>query len=495
MVMVLGILSFTACHEDKGNYDYHELVDFYVEQQDIPLDVTIAQFHTLNLPSRLVYDGDKNDLEYTWVAIMTMSKKDTLATTENLSAPVPLTPGVYTLAFTATERESKRSTVQLYNLTVEGSIGTGLLVLHEKNGIVDCDLIKTRSLVGSLQGDTVLRTLYSLVNPDYPLAGKPIQVAVTTLRSNIYLWTDSDGVRISTEDMRLTHRFEDLFFYAPETAKPQGYSNVASGFLEVLINDGKYHFISAYDVLLGREKDALFVSAPGDYYAAPYAAQTAIIISSPAFYDQAAMRFCTYASEVLPLSSSTLPGNAFDFGNVGKKMVYMETGFGSGRNLAIFKNPVEDGNRYLYVMNLSRAAASFVADAAYDISAWPGIANAGLFTFSTRGPVGFYATGNHVYRYTYDTSDFTVQPTAEEAWPYVPTNETITALQLVKHAGISVPESTLDKYLLIATYNEGSGEGKVYMIEIDVVNGACTTTPTAIYTGFGKVAGMAFKPV
>jgi hypothetical protein len=147
-------------------------------------------------------------------------------------------------------------------------------------------------------------------------------------------------------------------------------------------------------------------------------------------------------------------------------------------------------------MNLNTAnVAAFAANAAYDISAWPGIANAERFTFSTRGPIGFYAAGNHVYRYTYDPNDFTVQPTAEETWPYGPANETITALQLVKHAGISVPESTLDKYLLIGTYNEGSGEGKVYVVEIDVVNGACVTTPVAVYTGFGKVANMAFKAV
>jgi hypothetical protein len=493
MVMALGILSFAACHEDEGNYDYHELVDFYVAQQDIPLDITIAQFHTLNLPSRLVYGGDKNDLEYTWVASMVMSKKDTLATTENLSAPVPLTPGTYTLAFTATARESKRSTLQLYNLTVEGSIGTGLLVLHEKNGVADCDLIKTRSLVGSLARDTVLRGLYSQANPGYPLAGKPLQVAMTA-QSYIYLGTDAGGVRLSTEDMSIMAHFEDMFFDTPEVAKPQGFNLTAGGLLDVLINDGKYYFMSYWDVVLGREKDDLFVFVPGDYYAAPYVYQGSILISSPTFYDQAGMRFCTYSTEAIPILS--LLSGAFSFGNVGKKMVYMETGFGNGINLAIFKNPVEDGNRYLYVMNLSAFSPStYVANAAYDISAWPDVANARFFTFSTRGPVGFYATSDHVYRYTYDPNNFTAQPTAEEAWPYIPANETITALQLVNHAGISVPSSALDKYLLIATHDEASGEGKVYMIETDVVNGTCTATPVAVYTGFGKVASMIFKPV
>jgi hypothetical protein len=504
MVMALGMLSFMACHEDKGNYDYRELVDFYVDQQDIPLDFTITQFHTLNLPSRLVYGGNKNNLEYAWAVVIreiragAETRLDTLATTEDLAAPVPTAPGTYTLLFTATERESKRSTFQLYNLTVEGAIGTGLLVLHEKNGVVDCDLIKTSRLVGSLQRDTVLHALYSQANPGYSLAGKPLQVSmvnplVAVIPSYLYLWTDADGVRLSPVDMSITHRFEELFFIPPRIVKPQGHDLDDTRLVETLINDGKYHTLSIIHIAFGQEKEALFTATvPGDYHAAPYIAQ-ATYLSPLLLYDQTGMRFTI--SGTLPVAS-TVPGNAFDLDNIGKKMVYMETGFGSVRKLAIFKNPVEDGSRYLYLMNINTySAASLVAEAAYDISAWPDIANAGLFTFSTRGPVGFYATGTRVYRYTYDPNDFSAQPTAQEAWPYIPAGETITALQITKHAGISVPESALGKYLLIATYNEGSGEGKVYMIEVDVVNGTCVATPTAVYTGFGKVASITFKPV
>jgi hypothetical protein len=504
MMMALGTLSFTACHEDKGNYDYRELVDFRVDQQGIPASITVTQFNTLNLPSRLVYDGNKEDLEFAWVVVRdaieigTTITMDTLATTENLAAPVPTTPGKYALMFSATERESRRSTFQLYDLTVEGAIGTGLLVLHEKDGIVDCDLIKTRTLVSSLDRDTVLRALYSRANPGYPLTGKPLQVDVSTLlpgNTYIHLFTDADGVRLSTVDMSLTHRSDELFFFAQGiTAKPQGFYHIGSGYTEVLINNEKLYLISLLGIAFGLEKDALLIGVPGDYHAAPYVVQTSLATAT-LMYDQVDMCFYSFSTSGAVPIASTVPDNAFDFANVGKKMIYLETGFGTGRNLAIFKNPVEDGKRYLYVMNLNTAnTAAFAANAAFDISSWPGIANANLFTFSTRGPVGFYATAHHVYRYTYDSNDFTVQPTAQEAWPYIPANETITALQLVKHAGINVPESTLDRFLLIGTYNETSNEGKVYVVEIDVVNGTCVMTPTAVYTGFGKVASMAFKP-
>jgi hypothetical protein len=500
LIMALGIF-FTACHEDKGNYDYRELVDFYVDPQGIPGNITVTQFRTLHLPSNLVYGGNKDDLEYAWLVfkqgatILEETTIDTLATTENLAAPVPVLPGTYTLVFTAMERESKRSTLQSYSLTVEGAIGTGLLVLHEKNGSVDCDLVKTRTLVGSLARDTVLRTIYSQANPGYPLSGKPLQMAVNTRLVYIYLFTDTDAVRLSPVDMSIMARFDGLFFSVPGTAKPQGYNLTGGGNFETLINDGKYHFIPIVYVSLGAEKDALFTAAAaGDYYAAPYVVQ-ASILSLPVFYDQAGMRFCVYSTDAVPISS-TAPGNAFDFSNVGKKMVYMESGFGTGNVHSIFKNPVEDGSRYLYLMNVNTSASSsFKANAAYDISAWPDIANARYFTLSTRGPVGFYATDNKVYRYTYSSNDFTVQPTAQEAWPYIPAGETITAIQLVKYAGSSVPSSTLDRYLLIATYNETSGEGKLYVIEIDVVNGLCTTTPVAIYDQFGKVTNMTFKSV
>jgi hypothetical protein len=495
-----GILLSNACYKDEGNYTYRELPDLHVDTVGIPKTITVTQFQTLNVPSRLIYTGDKSDLDYTWVVVYYIDSRgrsvDTLATTENLSLSIPTKPGNYTLEFTATNRNTGQSFFQLYRLIVEGAIGTGLLLLYEKNGIVDCDLIKTKTFVGTLERDTLLRGIFSRINPDYTLKGKPLQILIENLDANlqdIYLVTDEDIIRLFLDDMSIMDRFEELFFDLPEIVKPQGI--IYGGGIDFIFNDGKIHATRLQSFYLtGAEKEYKFPAATvGDYYAAPYIAALSSIHAIIG-YDQAGMRFRSIASmgTIVDPVASIVTTNAFDFDNVGKKMIYMGNAFGQCH--AILKNPVEDGKRYLYAMNINAYFSSnFAALATYDISGLPRITGAELFTFSTRGPVSFYAVDNKVYRLVYNSTDLTVQPTAHEAWPYIPANEKITALQLMNHVGINVPESTQGKYLQVATYNETTGEGKVYLIQTDIVNGSCLTDPVAVYGGFGKIGNMAFK--
>jgi hypothetical protein len=65
------------------------------------------------------------------------------------------------------------------------------------------------------------------------------------------------------------------------------------------------------------------------------------------------------------------------------------------------------------------------AVALWDISAFPGIADATLFAFGRRGPD---ATGNKVYRVPFDLDSDTVGAPVE-AWSNLPAGEEITAIE------------------------------------------------------------------
>ncbi len=187
------------------------------------------------------------------------------------------------------------------------------------------------------------------------------------------------------------------------------------------------------------------------------------------------------------------PSGHFDFGDVGKDLIQMSNGYYAGDSYArycFFRNPTDDGKRYPYVFLVNTSAATgYTTKCAMDISACPEIASAQYFATGERGPVLFYATGSEVYRMTYSVDDATSDAT--EVWA-PGAGETITRLKLFKNAGLNLASSASDKYLLIATHNQSTGKGKVYVIESDISSGVLGAEPAATYELDGRVADFDF---
>lgn len=500
-VLIFITILMMACFDDTGNYDYSELPDFFVDTTGIKSNHIAPLYSILNIKSGLVYNGDKGDLSYIWRAYY----KDyfgtygnpaiTLAETEDLSAPVVLTPGSYWLEFCAMDKQTGRTATFRHSLIVE-STGAGLLVLYQKDGIVDCDLIKTKLLFGDLDEDVVYRQMYTQSNPDYLLLGNPVSIGMYTFLNTqfISIYTDRDGIQISPYDMSLTKKFGDLFAFSPQVVKPEGY-NVPCGLtsyessdgVEILINDGVCYFNAVMlSSIMGKE--AIFAEMTGDYVAAPY---PMFIPGASIIYDQKNMRFMTagiFSTNYVPISSSSTA--LFSFSDIQRKLVYLASAFGGSNYVnAIFKNPENDGKRYLYVMNFNPVEALFL----WDISNYERIDEAELFTFGKRGPLAFYAVENKVFQISYDMNKGEVKEAAIDAWPYIPVGENITCIKLCPHPGRNVSESALDRYLIVATYNEVSKEGKVYFLRVDIASGVCEREPAAIFSQFGKIKDVAFK--
>ncbi|MDR1273507.1 MAG: hypothetical protein LBK12_03060 [Odoribacteraceae bacterium] len=504
-LVALCALALVACFDDKGNYDYSALPDFYVDTTGIGIIPLHSQFDTLRLNSRLVYDNNREDLEFSWTiylreAPISGNPATLLATTENLVEPITVYPSRYWIEFRATEPITGRSAIQRYPITVESS-GSGLLVLYERDGLVDCDLIKTKLLTGALASDEVRRSMYTLANPDHPLTGSPVAVDMinySNVQRFISIYTSDDGVKLSPDDMSVRDNFNGLFLFAPRTPRPQGYTvpygvlmanpgETGDG-LEILVSDGVcYANMIVFASLTGGGLAVYSerLSTAGDYYAAPY---SFLGFGQIVVYDQLGRRFLSGPTYTTTLAAVVGSGDKFNFSNIGKDLVYLSYGFKDQYYIyAIFKNPVDNGERFLYVMNFYGGPT---AVAAWDISSDTGIADANLFTFGRRGPTAFYASDNKVYRIPFDLDADSVAP-AGEAWS-APAGEEITCLELCNYAGRDVQENTRDRYLFVGTYN-AAGEGKLYIVQMNVTTGACVQEPVATFDQFGKIKDVAFK--
>jgi hypothetical protein len=498
VLLSFGALSFSACFHDEGNYQYNTLPEFYVDTTGVATTRTLAQYSTLTIPANLKYAGDKSSLTYSWAIYTTANDvlADTLSTSENFSAQITVSPGSYVLEFCALERVSGVRATMRYNLTVEGIIGTGLLVYHGGSGTGDCDIIKSTLFVGSQVEESVVRGLYSQANPGRPLQGSPLackQLNASALRT-IYLFTDAEGVKLSPDDLSIMQDYTDMFLTSPEVWQPQGYYAHNTS-LEMLVNNGALHTcLPGYS---GGFPQFAFPRV-GDYEAAPY---PLMAYGANVFvYDQKNGRFLyggMYSGELIPVTSTN---GVFSFTNTNMKMLYMSLGYGVGANAqgymayAVMKNVVDNGERYIYVADISFSSHSaYIAKAKLDISACMDIEKAELFAYGRRGPVVFYAVDGDIHQIHYDLDLGSVSGSSV-VWSF-PAGEKVTCMEMFYGAGIDLAVSPDSKYLLVGTYNETTQAGKVYVLEADVASGMLQPEPAAVYDGFGKVMDMEFKSI
>ena len=501
---VISLCSLKGCIEDRNNYDYIELNDFYVDTSVFKSRYLLPIFATFELQSGLVYEGDRSNLEFLWRAYTKdLNSVDlvTLSEEENLSAMITMVPGDYLLEFRATEKDTRRIATFQHRVTVE-STGSGMLVLYEENGEVDCGLISPRVMFGSRESDIVFRRMYTSANPDYPLTGKAIglnmynTVSGTTRVSHLTLLSDSDGVHLSPFDMKITEDFSGFFAFPPATVKPEAFRQVyavtaaqpnyeVTDPVEMMINDGAL-CVNVISLGLGQKTYYSERTMAGGYKAAPY-----IIYGQayPTIYDLTGKRFLSAS-----LTATALTPVAGDLGAVGKELVYMDYAYGGQYNVnGIFKDTPTGTERYLYIMRFPTVVALLNK---WDISSFTGIVQAELFAFSRRSPLAYYMSGGKIYLITYNSAGDSPGSNSREVWAGLQPGETITAIKLCPHPGRDLPagESALERYMFVGAWNESTREGKVYMLRVNIESdGSLVSTPVGVYDGFGKVKDFGFK--
>lgn len=508
-ISLLALFCTTSCLKDEGNYDYVELADFYVDTVGIQHTFTTKQFALFELTPKLVFEGDKSSLEYKWelyksenVSIGGSSygtgfshnytRDDypdyTLANTEILSTAISALPGSYYLVFTATDPQTGVKAMMDYRLQVEGVIGTGLAVLYEGTSGIDIDVVASPVFNGSLTEVSYARHTYSTANASRPFAGTPRDLVVAVYPSYsyyyIYLTSTEDAVRLSSIDMSVVEEFDEMFAGKAPANKDLSHI-IINGSSHFFVNDGmayKCNYSSALMTPLAMG-NAEYKAVAGNF---TYAVNSV-------WYDGLNKRFLhssMWSAEIAPIVNAS---GAFDFGNVGKDLIHWSKGYYQGNeyaNYCFFKNPIEDEKRYLYVFLADQSSGnSFTAKCAMDISACPEIAMAQSFATGERGPVVFYATEEQVYRMTYNIDEGT--SSAESVW-LPAAGESITRIELFKNAGINLENSALDKYLLVSTFQEATGKGKIYIIPSDISSGVLESEPAAVYEFDGRISDFDF---
>ena len=147
LVAIAGGIS--ACADDKGNYNYHDIPEVKIE--GIGSSIQALAYQNLSIPVQLDgLEADEDRYEYEWLAIRQFEAEDAndsasevLATTKEFNDIISLRPGPYKLIYTVKDKHLNVFYQQQANLSVVTTTSEGWVLLCSENGNVRLDMIST----------------------------------------------------------------------------------------------------------------------------------------------------------------------------------------------------------------------------------------------------------------------------------------------------------------------------------------------------------------
>lgn len=489
---IAALLLFAACHKDKGNYSYTDILRLFVDTAGTQTRFEVFQSQgKVTIDPMLTYEGNVSDLTYLWRLYVAANTFDTLSRKKNIDTVITRPPGTYTLEYEAVDKTGRKALMQ-YTVIVQQPIPSGWMVAYElPGGGTDVDIIRAPEFITGVR-DTIFRNAYSKRN-GAPMPGKPVSIYYLTTAFT-HLYTTQAGEKLQNTDFGFVQNYGQMFLLGNPPATPTPQAFLPGSFNQgMLVDDGGVYW-SSENSYIGK----VTVDTKG-YEAAPfvyfhYAKQGG-------FYDQLNMRFVVIEQQN---SQATLFVNAdvsarFNLNNIGKKLVFIDRGFGENPSpavdpykYAIFKD-VSGNGRYLYVINTQSPAKPDIA--AVDISTAPGIQDAKYFTVSNLGPAMHYATTERVYNFQVNAVGNTISTPTVAFQP--PAGEEITAMRMLKGVGTFGTAGLLtdvdSRFLYIATWDATAATGKVYLFTSNITSGQLGASPLKVWTVGGKVGDMNFK--
>ena len=497
-IIIPLLIILASCYDDKGNYDYTNLPDIAIKAKDT---VNITQLHTLKLSADVNLNGDTEaDYEFSWRIwsnnIGGVNQQKVIGNTRNLVYEVTDTPGTYTLVLTVRNKITDVKTYKQIHLVVSGSITEGIMVLQEKDGKSDFDLIMSPYFSNRVSTDEILHNCYETVNGE-SLTGRGVKIGsffALGRYQEVIVLTDKDGVRLSAVSMQKTYDISTLM-YDMSSWKPENYiswryySSPCTYAFDGIISDGRIYERAATPSSSFPIYTEPILKDGMTYKASPYVPQWYPVWRYQGIiYDEENGRFLsfdgnTWILKELPVATEEQP---FNWGNMHATLRYMETGY-NNYEYGLF----EDWTTHkltLCVFNFMTTPNIGVGK--YMADNCPELQDARYYAVGSLGPIFLYATDRNIYRYDYNGTN-----TGEKIYTLIDPNEKITGMKIFKPCidRFITNHPYNNKVLILSTYNESKKEGKIYMYYINEVNGMIDIASEKVFEGFGEILDMEYN--
>lgn len=501
-LLALGLLA--SCVDDEGNYNYKKLNE--VSIQDIAESYApLAYFDKVTISPVLsgsLAGEDLTNYDYQWhICLNSHSNHIVISDQKDLDWVADVPPGTYTLYFTVKDRATGLEKQQSTILNVGSPYNRGFLVLGEnENNQVAMDMISM-----PLERDTVM--IENVFENELGICGAKELIfsgGGQTAEHHQFLWliTNDNAYKLNYgEEFSVIGELSDFDFIevdAPHEVPmhicdiyPRQVGWYGSG------NRGRNYrgFITNDMVLLGMNSASEYYTQPinryspsSNEYFKPYpmafiSPRTTYSINSlpgTLFYDMDNQCFANYATSAFGgvavfycnKISEIRPGAwPLDLGSQNRTLVYAQNGMnlysGYAPAYLVFK---DEENKY-YVAYFSWYVSSFAPFPVYanksplytvDTAVAPDFDRASHYMFSSNRYVVLYSVGNRLYQYDYTAGtcvyhDFDGEITYLEA----------------DYGSVGYADAQKDYF--VATYDNATGKGMIYKMEVLPTAGAGIT--------------------
>jgi len=502
-IIIIPLVLMIACYQDLSTEAYRELPD--IEILGVPDTLETFYGEEIALHAIATLGGDAyGNFDYEWVIdLRPGNNKDRMSISEtaDVSYRVANQPNEspYCLSLTVSDPESGLSRTVFCHVYVRSSLGEGVLVAHTRDGgkTSDFDLMANKFVTYGYTSDVprYTRNIYELAN------GKPLEGTVNavlpvvrsdgTVYNETYILAGTDEHLLALDPLTFTVAKQDgaLFngFKEP-TFEVHNLINYGQIMTAAQINGKLWlnicHTNNIFNVAgySGIPSDVFTPTNVGYCYAVQQSDVAFFHEEQGKFYYMHA-QFSGYSSfaQVTDLIGANLAGGKSLWAGAGKE----------GRCAFLIEDA--GGNHHMVYLHPSDKEMIHYA---LEPSQW--LPGAKYFALCDNSDIAFMATDSKIASVTIIGGS----PVYREInWKPDNKNEVITGIKFYTQGWYGThgfdyntytfPLATNRMQIMIFTYNESTGEGKIYLRPFNVSTGLFTFKDNGVYGGFGRITAVA----
>lgn len=308
-IIIIISLIVTSCFTDKSNYEYTDKEIIAVEGIESVYSA-ISQMESVVIEPKVTSNRD-SDFEYYWGIYElnvqgAVPKMDTISKTKDLNYFVDKPARSWMLVFNAKNIKTGISKIVTTQLDVETEFTRGWYVAKHENGFTDLDLFLTPN---TIEPEKSQSNLFSLVN-GYKLSGKPLSLTFYNDYKSIqgsrflntralFILSEEDASVVNISTLGEIRGFENLFFSAPSTKRPQF---VCDGMFSLFfVNDGLLRSLYNMSSNTGQFGVTQMINSSNDLYRLSKYFFTSSY-NDPVFFDEISSSFVSATGTGLLLS-------------------------------------------------------------------------------------------------------------------------------------------------------------------------------------------------
>lgn len=500
-----------SCYEDlstPSTFDYPEIIITASETADT-LTCSFGDIFKMSAEAHQEGTADEN-LSYVWemdVVANQSKSRALLSETNDIEFKVSQTPSntPYYISLTVTNKETGYMKVKYWPMYITSALGEGILVGHTKDGGLtsELDLICAPEVSYGYTAESprITRDVFGIVN-DEPIEGRILAMESTTgsnlsivpassyNENTILIGTDKHLYTIAPADYSILRMDGENFTGYPSDKYIVTYAKNSGGVSCQLIANGRL-------VTCGSVLDYTFapvtspMAVPDSFTPENFCAVTQTQ-GGVAVFDQVSKKFYGQQSWTLHTASlNEISGECAPEASFLANKISVACGeFNGGDNIFILKGSSSDYHAVILNNGAGKAARVFPLSA-------ENIDKAVSFVFCDNSNVFFYATQDKIYSSLLSSDNFT---TRAINWSPDSKQEKITHVYQYKQAWFGTHQydsypftlkTTHRLQIIITTYNEKTGEGKIYLKPFNVTTGLFNAfKDNGTYGGFGEITSV-----